>query len=31
MTVSQINLRIGENLHFNTVSTVVKELERIGY
>lgn len=31
MTVSQINLRIGENLHFNTVSTVVRELERLGY
>ena len=31
MTVSQINLKIGENLHFNTVSTVVRELERIGY
>lgn len=31
MTVSQINLEIGENLHFNTVSTVVRELERLGY
>ena len=31
MTVSQINLKIGENLHFNTVSTVVRELERLGY
>lgn len=31
MTVSQINLKIGENLHFNTVSTFVRELERLGY
>lgn len=31
MTVSQINLEIGENLNFNTVSTVVRELERLGY
>ncbi|MDE6637616.1 MAG: BlaI/MecI/CopY family transcriptional regulator [Muribaculaceae bacterium] len=31
MTVNQINVKIGENLHFNTVSTVVRELERLGY
>lgn len=31
MTVNQINVKIGENLHSNTVSTVVRELERLGY
>ncbi len=31
MTVNQIKFRIGENLHVNTVSTVVRELERLGY
>ena len=31
MTVNQIHIKIGENLHYNTVSTVVRELERLGY
>ncbi len=31
MTVNQIRLKIGENLHFNTVSTVVRELKRLGF
>ncbi|MBD5307286.1 MAG: BlaI/MecI/CopY family transcriptional regulator [Bacteroides sp.] len=31
MTVNQINVKIGENLHYNTVSTVVRELEQLGY
>ncbi len=31
MTVNQIKLKIGENLHVNTVSTVVRELERLGF
>lgn len=31
MTVSKFMLLIGEPLHFNTVSTVVRELDRIGF
>ena len=31
MTVNQIHVKIRENLHYNTVSTVVRELERLGY
>lgn len=31
MTVNQLKLQIGENLHVNTISTVVRELERLGY
>ena len=31
MTVSRLIPLIDENLHFNTISTVVRELDRIGF
>ena len=31
MTVSKLISLIGEHLHFNTISTVVRELDRIGF
>lgn len=31
LTVSRLILLIGEHLHFNTISTVVRELDRIGF
>ena len=31
MSVSRLITLIGEHLHFNTISTVVRELDRIGF
>lgn len=31
LTVSRLISLIGEHLHFNTISTVVRELDRIGF